>query len=363
MGKKKGERAPKKGLTYADAGVDIDAGEAFATKIRRMMESTYSPRVIPAKDGYAGMFAIDYDQKLFRKNYKKPVLIASNDGVGTKLKVAFTTGKHDTVGIDCVAMCVNDLICMGAEPIFFLDYIGIPKTDLRVLGQIAEGLVEGCHQAECALLGGETAELPGLYAKGEYDLAGFSVGIADRGRLVPAGTAEPGDVLIGLGSSGLHSNGYSLARKIFFEIAGMKAGDYVEEFGCTLGEELLKPTRIYVKAIKAVLRGYRVKKVVKGICHITGGGLINNVPRALGPKVDAVIEKKSFPVHPVFKMLAKLGKVAPKEMYRTFNMGIGMVLIVSPYYVPPILKKLKRAGEAAYEIGRIKDGTGQTSVV
>lgn len=344
-----------RGMTYRDAGVDIAAGDRFADAIQALMRRTYGPRVIELPNGFAGLCALRSDGILTRR-YRDPVLATCTDGVGTKLKIAFLMDKHDTVGIDLVAMSVNDLITVGAEPLFFLDYIATGKLEQEKLTRILSGISEGCVRANCALLGGETAEMPDFYSPGEYDLAGFATGVLDRRRLINGRRIEPGDVIIGCASSGLHSNGYSLVRRVFFDRAKMSVGDQVAEFGCTLGEELLKPTRIYVESVRAVLAHYKIKQVVHGIAHITGGGLPGNIERLLPKNCQARLKSGSWETPPVFAMLQKLGKIEEEEMRHVYNMGIGLALIVHPVNVNPILRILKRHGETATAIGEIRRG-------
>jgi len=343
-----------KGLTYKDAGVDIAAGGEFVAAIRGLMRRTYGPRVIELPDGFAGLFALRGGVLAHR--YKQPVLAACADGVGTKLKIAFLMDRHDTVGIDLVAMSVNDLITAGADPLFFLDYIGTGKLEAGKLVEIIKGISRGCLEANCALLGGETAEMPDFYSPGEYDLAGFATGIAEQRRLIDGGRIEPKDVVIGIASSGLHSNGYSLVRKVFFKRKKIAVTDNVRELGCTLGEELLRPTRIYVKAVRAVVSHYKVKHIVHGIAHITGGGLPDNIERLLPERYRVRIKKGSWTIPPIFDLIARTGRVAEEEMYRVFNMGIGMVVIVPPYNADVVMRILNRHGETASVIGEVKAG-------
>jgi len=342
--------------TYQAAGVDLELYEQAMARLPRLLHRTYSPRVIPLDGGFAGRFQLDFANQLFARKYVEPVLVSCTDGVGTKLKVAVDAGKHDTVGIDLVAMSVNDALCCGAEPLFFLDYVAMSRDDPPLLEQIVRGVTDGCMQSDCALLGGETAILPGFYQPGDYDLAGFCVGVVEKRRIIDGRAIAEGDVLIGLASSGLHSNGYSLVRKIVFEIAGLKIGDHVAELGRTVGEELLEPTQIYVCAVRRVLGRYRVKSVVHGIAHITGGGLHENLERVLPEGARAVIERDSWPVPPVFPWLAKLGEVEPAEMEHVFNMGIGLVMVVSPFYADSIRSQLTDNGYANCLIGRIESG-------
>jgi len=342
--------------TYKDAGVDLDSYADAMARLPRLIARTQTPRVLRLDGGFAGLFQLDFDNPLFARRYKDPVLISCTDGVGTKLKVAAAMGVHNTVGIDLVAMSVNDALCCGAEPLFFLDYVAMPKDDPPLLEQIVEGITEGCLQSDCALLGGETAIMPDLYALGDYDLAGFCVGVAERSGVIDGSAVAPGDQIVGVASTGLHSNGFSLVRKIVFEIAGLKVNDFVEELGQTVGEALLKPTRIYVRPIRQVLGNYRVKHVVHGIAHITGGGLHENLERILPEGVRVIIDRGSWPVPPIFSWLQRLGEVEPAEMDRVFNMGIGLVLVVAPFYADSIRQQLKRSGLESWQIGRAEAG-------
>ena len=342
--------------TYKDAGVDLELYDEALAKLPRLLGRTFSPRVIPLKDGFAGLFQLDFPNRLFARKYEDPVLVSCTDGVGTKLKVATAMGVHRTVGIDLVAMSVNDALCCGAEPLFFLDYVAMPKDDPPLLEQLVEGIAAGCVQADCALLGGETAILPSLYAAGDYDLAGFCVGVVPRKQIIDGSDIAAGDVVVGIASSGLHSNGYSLARKIAFEIAGLKVGDYVEALGRTVGEALLEPTRIYVRPVRQVLANYRVKHVVHGIAHITGGGLGDNLERLLPEGIRVVLDRGSWPAPPIFSWLQRLGEVEQAEMERVFNMGIGMALIVSTHFAESIRSQLKRCGLESWLIGRVVQG-------
>ncbi len=342
--------------TYKDAGVDLDAYARAMARLPRLIARTNTPRVLRLERGFAGLFQLDFDNQLFARKYKQPVLVSCTDGVGTKLKVASAAGVHNTVGIDLVAMSVNDAICCGAEPLFFLDYVAMPKDDPPLLEQIVEGIAAGCVQSDCALLGGETAIMPDLYAPGSYDLAGFCVGVVGRKRVIDGSAIVPGDVLIGMASSGLHSNGFSLVRKIVFEIAGLGVDDRIEELDQTVGEALLQPTRIYARAVRQVLSHYRVKKIIHGIAHITGGGLHENLERILPEGIQAVVDRGSWPTPPVFTWLQRLGEVDQAEMDRVFNMGIGLVLVVSPFYAQSIRHQLKRADVQSWQIGRVREG-------
>jgi phosphoribosylformylglycinamidine cyclo-ligase len=345
-----------KPLTYKDAGVDIHAGDAIADDIGKLAKSTYGPEVISGVGGFAGLFSMGGEVNLFRGRYKDPVLCACTDGVGTKLKVAFLANKHDTVGIDLVAMSVNDLIVQGADPLFFLDYIGIEKKDPKVCHDLMIGIVNGCKQSGCTLLGGETASLPAMYAKGEYDLAGFVVGVVERSKMIDGKKIGAGDVVIGVHSSGLHSNGYSLARKALLEVAGLKLDQHVPEFGCTVAEELLKPTHIYARAIRKVLDHYVVKETVHAMANITGSGLPGNIPRTVPNGKVARIKKGSWTIPPVFQMIQKVGNVEDAEMFDTFNMGIGYTIICPEFNSSVIRGILKEEGFNSDIIGKIEDG-------
>ncbi|MCD8138744.1 MAG: phosphoribosylformylglycinamidine cyclo-ligase [Planctomycetaceae bacterium] len=355
--------AKKKSLSYKDAGVDIDVANQLVGGYMKIVKSTYTPGVIRNDGGFGGLFRLQGAPGLFAKKWRDPVLVSGTDGVGTKLKIAFAMNRHDTVGIDLVAMSVNDVLVQGAEPMFFLDYVGIAKADKKVLLDIVKGVADGCKQAGCALLGGETAELPGLYGKGEYDLAGFAVGVVERKNIIDGSQVEPGDIILGLPSSGLHSNGYSLARKALLEKGCMKLGEKVAELGCTLGEELLKPTRIYAKPVLSAFTAYKVKRPIRALAHITGGGLLENVPRVLPANCDAVFNVDAWEVPPIFRLIQKAGNVKDEEMFRVFNMGIGMVMVVTPPSVETVMDKLKRAGCKAKVVGRIADGDGRVQLV
>jgi phosphoribosylformylglycinamidine cyclo-ligase len=337
------------GNTYKDAGVDIDAGDALVERIRPMAARTLRPEVLSGVGGFGGLFALP------KGRYLEPVLVAGTDGVGTKLKVAFAAGRHATIGIDLVAMSVNDVLTCGAEPLFFLDYFATSGLDVEQAAQVVSGVAEGCLLAGCTLLGGETAELPGFYTRGEYDLAGFCVGVVERSRLITGKTIRPGDALIGLASSGLHSNGYSLARRVLLEKAGLKLDARLEGLPRTLGEELLEPTRIYVKDVLAL----RDAVEVRGLAHITGSGIPGNVPRCLPDGTRAVLHASSWPRPPLFDVIARLGDVAPEELYRTFNMGLGMVCVVPKKDVAAALALLGARGVAAFEVGEVEAAQGE----
>ncbi len=327
-------------LTYRDAGVDIDAGDALVEAIKPFAKRTLRPEVLAGIGGFGALFEVS-------KKYREPVLVSGTDGVGTKLKLAFRLGVHDTVGIDLVAMSVNDILVQGAEPLFFLDYFACGKLDVAVATDVVRGIARGCELAGCALIGGETAEMPGMYAEGEYDLAGFAVGVVEKSAIVDGRDIVPGDVLLGLASSGAHSNGYSLVRGIL-ERAKPDLG--AEFHGRTLGQALLEPTRIYVKSLLALLREMKVK----GMAHITGGGLVENVPRVLPGGVQAVIEQKSWPQPPIFRWLQQEGGVADAEMHRVFNCGIGMVVVVAAEHAEAAAGFLTERGETVYHIGAVR---------
>lgn len=342
--------------SYKDAGVDLEVYRQSMARLPRLLHRTHSPRVLPLDGGFAGLFQLDFSNPLFSRNYQDPVMVACTDGVGTKLKVALAADRHDTVGIDLVAMCVNDAICCGAEPLFFLDYVAMSHDDPVRLEQIVTGITAGCLQSDCALLGGETAIMPDLYQRGDYDLAGFCVGVVDRKRLIDGKTIAAGDVVLGVASSGLHSNGYSLVRKIVFEVAGLSIDDHVPELGTTVGEALLTPTKIYVPLVRRILNHYRVKGVVHGIAHITGGGLAENLERILPTGTRAVLKRGSWPVPPVFTWLQQLGELPQSELDEVFNCGVGLALVVSPYYAESIQAQIADCDLESWQIGTITAG-------
>jgi len=347
-------------LTYQQSGVSIDAGDEMVRQIYSYVASTFGPRVIELKGGFAGLFRLDYDERLFKKNYKNPVLVACTDSVGTKVKLATAIKRFDTVGIDVVAMCVNDMLVLGAEPLFFLDYLGVNKLEPNTTAEMVKGIAAGCRLADCALIGGETAEMPDIYTTGDFDMVGFAVGVRERKKIITGKNVRKGDVILGLASSGLHSNGYTLVRNICFKKAGLKMTDTLGELdGAVLGDVLLEPTRIYVRPIIKLLSQYKVKRIVHGIAHVTGGGLAGNIPRVLPKDCNAVIKKSSWPKHKIFALLQKKGPVEEAEMYRVFNMGIGFVLIVAEDFADSIKKKLTKYGEKVFKIGRITTGTGK----
>ncbi|HZS11987.1 MAG TPA: phosphoribosylformylglycinamidine cyclo-ligase [Nitrospirales bacterium] len=329
--------------TYRQAGVDIEAGNEFVRRITPLVRTTFRPEVLTDLGGFGGLF------RLQAKNYADPVLVSGTDGVGTKLKIAFLMDRHDTVGIDLVAMCVNDVVVSGAEPLFFLDYFATGKLSVDRAEAVVKGIAEGCRQAGCALIGGETAEMPSFYPEGEYDLAGFAVGVVDRPKIIDGSRIVPGDALIGFASTGLHSNGYSLARRVLLEDGGLKVDGQVSDLDRSIGEVLLTPTRIYAKQALALAAEF----TVKGIAHITGGGLTENLPRVFPKNCGAVIRRGSWPVPPIFHVLRKLGRIETDELYRVFNMGVGLVLIVPPAETDAVIARAKSLGDAAYLIGEM----------
>src|SRR4051812_46616688 len=362
---------PMSKATYKDSGVDLDVYAESMSRLPRLLRRTHSPRVLPAEGGFAGLFQLDFSDGLFARRYKDPVLVSGTDGVGTKLKVAQLAGVHNTVGIDLVAMCVNDVLCCGAEPLFFLDYVAMGKDDPALLEDIVSGISDGCIASDMALIGGETAIMPDMYQDEDYDLAGFCVGVVERAKVLDGSAICAGDAVIGVASSGLHSNGYSLVRKIVFDISKLAPTDPLpEDFvgavceresasetpPTTVGELLLRPTTIYARAVRNVLTHYKVKGVVHGIAHITGGGLHENLGRILPEKVGIKIDRGSWQVAPVFTWLQQLGEVDEDEMYRVFNMGIGLVLVVSPYYAESIQQQVATCGLKSWSIGRVVEG-------
>ncbi len=344
--------------TYKSAGVDLDVYRESMSRLPALMHRTYSPRVMRLDGGFAGLFQLDFGNRLFARHYDEPVLVSGTDGVGTKLKVARLTNIHNTVGIDLVAMCVNDVICCGAEPLFFLDYVAMSHDDPDALEQIVEGISNGCLDADCALLGGETAIMPDMYAPGDYDLAGFAVGVVERKHLIDGSHIAPGDIVLGIASTGLHSNGFSLVRKVVFDMAGLGVDDEVPNTGATVGSLLLTPTRIYARAVRTVLKHYKVKSVVHGIAHITGGGMLENIERIVPSLVDVRIDRHSWTMPPVFPWLRQLGDIDQEEMFRVFNMGIGLVLIVSSYYADAIRRILQDEQVTSWPIGEVVSGSG-----
>ncbi len=339
----------KKAITYADAGVDIDAGNKAVELMKSSVQATYRPEVMGDLGGFGGLFAL-------QTKYKEPVLVSGTDGVGTKLKLAFLMDKHDTIGQDAVAMCVNDILVQGAEPLFFLDYIAVDKVNSQKVANIVKGVAGACQESGCALIGGETAEMAGFYAKDEYDIAGFSVGVVEKSKMITGEKVAVGDVLLGLPSSGVHSNGFSLVRKICFEVMGMTVDTMVPEFGKTLGEELITPTKLYPKTCLPLIEKFDLH----GMVHITGGGFYENIPRILPTGCDALVNADSWEMPMVFKMLQQWGNVPWAEMYRTFNMGVGMVLVVAPQEAEAIRAHLTAQGEKFYELGTVVAGSKKT---
>jgi phosphoribosylformylglycinamidine cyclo-ligase len=341
-------------IRYKDAGVDIDAANRTTERIKKLARSTFNEHVLSEIGGFGGMF-----NGIF-PDTREPVLVSSCDGVGTKLKVAFATGVHNTIGHDLVAHCVNDILVQGARPLFFLDYIATGKLNPGVVSQVVDGLATGCRESNCALLGGETAEMPGLYAEGEYDLAGFIVGVVDRHRIINGARITEGDVVLGLPSAGLHTNGYSLARKLFFDTAGYELDQTVPELGCTAAEELLKPHKSYLPALERLVEH---EGVIKGLAHITGGGLVENIPRILPANVDVALKEGSWPALPVFDLLRKIGDVPREDMLRAFNLGIGMVVIAAPKCLQFIEDQFTCARQEFYRIGEVINGNGKVRFV
>lgn len=332
--------------TYKNAGVDIAAGNEAVERMKKHVKTTFRPEVMTDLGGFGALFQLNKD------NYEEPVLVSGTDGVGTKLKLAFAMDRHDTIGIDAVAMCVNDVVVQGAEPLFFLDYLACDKVIPAKIESIVKGIADGCNQAGCSLIGGETAEMPGMYAEGEYDIAGFTVGIVDKSKMINGSTIAPRDVVLGLASSGVHSNGFSLVRKLLLEKSGYALDQELPELGARLGDVLLEPTKIYVKPLLALLKEIQVK----GMAHITGGGFIENIPRMLPENVNVDIEYGSWPILPIFKLMQDQGSISNKDMFTTFNMGIGMVVVVAEQDADQALQFLRSAGEEAYVIGKVTDG-------
>jgi len=356
--------SPKKGMTYADSGVDIEAGDRMVGMIKHQMQRTYGPRVIDKHGGFAGMFRLDYAERLLRRNYRKPVLVSCTDGVGTKVKLAADMGVYDTVGIDLVAMSVNDLIVTGAEPLFFLDYLAVNKLSPEQGAAMVKGVSDGCVRAGCALLGGETAEMGDVYAPGEFDMAGFAVGVVEEDRMIDHTRVERGDIILGLGSDGIHSNGYSLVRAIVKKKRLKLDKTYDElETDQPLGRVLLTPTRIYTRPLQRVLRNYRVKRVINGMAHITGGGIVGNLNRALPDNLDAKVNRKAWEVPPVFRFLQKRGEIDQHEMDRVFNCGIGFCVIVRPAFADSVTQQLEHLGERVHRLGTIIRGSGEVKLI
>ncbi len=332
--------------TYRNAGVDIEAGNRVVELIKPLVKATFRPEVLTDLGGFAGLFRLDAGR------YQEPVLVSGTDGVGTKLKIAHLMRRHDTIGVDLVAMCVNDIVVCGAEPLFFLDYFATGKLNPEHARDVIAGIADGCRQAGCALIGGETAEMPSMYAEGDYDLAGFAVGVVDRPLIIDGRSIVPGDVVVGLASSGLHSNGYSLVRKLLFEVEGLAVDDRLPELGEPLGAVLLKPTRIYAKTVLALMR----TTTLKGIAHITGGGITENLPRILPEGCAAVIERGAWAPHAIFSVLQSRGAISDDEMLRTFNMGLGLLLVVGADKAESVRSAAEALGERAFIVGKIESG-------
>jgi len=340
------------GITYKDAGVDIDEGNETVRRIKPLAKATFRPEVLSDIGSFSAFFSLN------AKKYTEPVLVSSTDGVGTKLKLAFESGIHNTVGIDLVAMVVNDIIVSGAEPLFFLDYFACGKLDANVAEQVVKGISEGCKEANCALIGGETAELPGFYQENEYDLAGFGVGVVEKDRIIDGSRITIGDVIIGVESSGLHSNGYSLVRKVFFDKHKYKLDSYFDDLGKTLLEELLTPTKIYVKPVLNILKHFEIK----GIAHITGGGFLENIPRVLPSQTKAVLNLSNYKLPPIFNLLKNLGDISETEMFRTFNCGVGLTLIIAKENVDDINALLNSMKLKSFIIGEIKKRENDSAI-
>ncbi|MFI2857787.1 phosphoribosylformylglycinamidine cyclo-ligase [Paenibacillus sp. JSM ZJ436] len=332
--------------TYKNAGVDIAAGNEAVERMKKHVKTTFRPEVMTDLGGFGALFQLNKDQ------YEEPVLVSGTDGVGTKLKLAFSMDRHDTIGIDAVAMCVNDVVVQGAEPLFFLDYLACDKVIPAKIESIVKGIADGCNQAGCSLIGGETAEMPGMYSEGEYDIAGFTVGIVDKRKMITGQSIAAGDTVIGLASSGVHSNGFSLVRKLLLEQSGYKLDQDIEALGGRLGDVLLTPTKIYVKPLLALMKEVEVK----GMAHITGGGFIENIPRMLPEDVNVNIEYGSWPILPIFQLMQEQGGISNKDMFTTFNMGIGMVIVVSSAQAEQAVELLKAAGEEPYVLGQVTAG-------
>jgi phosphoribosylformylglycinamidine cyclo-ligase len=339
--------------TYRDAGVDIDAGDEFVERIKPHVRATFRPEVLTDLGGFGGLFRFQADR------YTDPVLVSGTDGVGTKLKIAFLMDRHDTVGIDLVAMCVNDIVVSGAEPLFFLDYFATGKLSIATAESVVKGIAEGCRQAGCALIGGETAEMPSFYSDGEYDLAGFAVGVVDRQKIIDGRRTIPGDAVIGLASTGVHSNGLSLARKVLLERSGLEIGSRLPKLDASVGDTLLTPTRIYARQVLTLAQEFQIK----GVAHITGGGITDNLPRVLPAHCAALIRRGSWPILPIFQVIQERGTVPIEEMYRVFNMGIGLMVVTPPEQAEAVMKRAGELGDRAYRIGEIVTHSSDEGVV
>ncbi len=341
-------------ISYKDAGVNIDAANDTTARIKQIARRTFNERVLSDIGSFGGMFSAAFTDT------RDPVLVASCDGVGTKLKIAFAAGIHNTVGYDLVSHCFNDILVQGARPLFFMDYIATGKLEPEIVEQIIEGMARACSEGGCALLGGETAEMPGFYTDGEYDMAGFIVGVVDRSKVINGSRIVAGDVVLGLPSVGLHTNGYSLARKILLDVAGYQVDTHVAELGCTVGAELLKHHKSYLPALDRLINH---EGIIKGLAHITGGGLVENIPRILPTNVDVALREGSWPELPVYDLMQKIGNVSRAEMLRTFNLGLGMIVITSPQYAKMVKDQIEQAGELYYEVGEVVDGNGKVVFV
>jgi phosphoribosylformylglycinamidine cyclo-ligase len=348
-------------VTYKSAGLDLELYEEAMARLPAMMKRTHTPRVMDLPGGFAGLFRLDNSAE-FKRNYKQPVLVSGTDGVGTKLKVAIKLGAHNTVGIDLVAMSVNDCLCLGAEPLFFLDYIAMPKDDPDLISAIVKGVSEGCVQAGAALMGGETAILPDLYAPGDYDLAGFCVGVVEKSQIIDGQKIRPGDVVIGVASSGFHSNGYSLVRKVVFEIAKLDVSTHVPELNRTVGEALMEPTKIYTQQMVRLLQQFEDDSPVHGLAHITGGGIADNLVRIFPENCRATIDRQSWQPHPVFGWLNSLADIEREEMFKVFNMGLGLILVVDPKAVAQIRGHLTSEGLTNWVVGSVTAGERAVTV-
>lgn len=349
-------------LTYKDAGLDLQLYDQAMDRLPSLMKKTHSPRVMDLPGGFAGLFRLGRSKK-FKRNYRDPVLVSGTDGVGTKLKIASRAGVYNTVGVDLVAMCVNDCLCLGAQPLFFLDYVALPKDDPDLIEKLVAGVCEGCVDADSALLGGETAILPDVYSPGDFDLAGFCVAVVERKRIINGSKIREGDVVIGLESSGIHSNGYSLVRKAVFDVAKLDVGTQVAELGTTVGEALLRPTKIYVRPVLSLLDHFDKKSAVRGMAHITGGGLADNLERILPSDCRIVIDRSVWETPAIFSWLKGLGGIDREEMFRVFNMGIGFVLVVKPKSVEDVRQRLGKLDIRTWVIGQVESGERKVSYV
>jgi phosphoribosylformylglycinamidine cyclo-ligase len=349
-------------VTYKSAGLDLELYEQAMARLPAIMQRTHTPRVMDLPGGFAGLFRLDNSSD-FKRNYKEPVLVSGTDGVGTKLKVAIKLGVYDTVGIDLVAMSVNDCLCLGAEPLFFLDYIAMAKDDPDLIAAIVKGVGEGCVQAGAALMGGETAIMPDIYAPGDFDLAGFCVGVVEKSQIIDGKKIRPGDVVIGVGSSGFHSNGYSLVRKVVFEMAKLEVQTHVPELNRTVGQALLEPTKIYTKPIVSLLQQFDGESPIHGLAHITGGGIADNLVRVVPENCKVTIQRNSWSANPVFAWLQGLGQIEQQEMFNVFNMGLGFILVVAPEAADQVREHLTKEGLETWQIGAVTEGERAVQLV